>query len=63
MAKRYPTHIGYFMFAKQPKNKGDPAEEMPEEDRNLIGFFELLFEVDRRINPQLYISPNQENSD
>ena len=29
-------------------------EELSEEDRNLIGFFELLFEVDRRINPHLY---------
>lgn len=32
----------------------DPNEELSEEDRNLFGFFELLLEVDMRINPQLY---------
>ena len=28
-----------------------------EAEENLIGFFRLLFEIDRRINPQLYGRP------
>lgn len=29
----------------------------PEEKRNLVGFFELLVKVDKRINPELYKHP------
>lgn len=33
----------------------------PEEKRNLLGFFELLIRVDKRINPALYQQNNQNN--
>ena len=26
----------------------------PEDKRNLVGFFELLMKVDRRVNPHIY---------
>ncbi len=29
----------------------------PEAEQNLVGFFRLLMEVDRRINPELYGKP------
>ena len=29
--------------------------------RNLLGFFDLLIKVDRRVNPQLYQKQNDDN--
>lgn len=41
-------------FKEQPSKRIE-LEEMPAEDqRNLVGFFELLLKVDKRVNPHLY---------
>ena len=33
----------------------------PEDKRNLVGFFDLLIKVDKRINPALYQLKTQNN--
>jgi hypothetical protein len=38
-----------------PKRIPSNARSPNFEDRNLIGFFELLLKIDRRVNPQLYV--------
>jgi hypothetical protein len=51
-------------FKKEALPRGNTTNnELSEEDRNLIGFFELLFDVDRRINPHLYASTNKQSND
>jgi len=35
----------------------------PSATDNLIGFFALLLEIDRRVNPHLYVQPAKENYD
>lgn len=42
-------------MAEEPKKEIENIEEDDfEADQNLLGFFELLLKVDRRINPHLY---------
>jgi hypothetical protein len=44
-----------------PKNKQKPLQQEQVND-NLVGFFELLLKIDRRVNPDLY-KPQIKNSD
>lgn len=50
------------MFAKKAKNN-KRKEVIPDPDfdarTNLIGFFSLLLEVDKRVNPQKYALSNE----
>jgi len=39
--------------AKKPRDWSVATLE-PDEKRNLLGFFDLLLKVDRRVNPNLY---------
>jgi hypothetical protein len=44
---------------RKPNKNSDWNEE---EKRNAVGFFALLFKVDRRINPHLYQQKSRENN-
>ena len=39
------------MFSRTP-TQPDPKEQEAED--NLVGFFDLLLKIDRRVNPELY---------
>lgn len=47
-----------FEFQKEEKTE----QEEFEAKENLLGFFRLLFEVDRRINPHLYEDKRDTNN-
>lgn len=42
--------------------KEETQENDFEADQNLLGFFELLLKVDKRINPHLYINPDEKET-
>ncbi|MEQ1500417.1 MAG: hypothetical protein ABL917_03555 [Parcubacteria group bacterium] len=39
---------------EQPKKTFKIKELSAQDKRNFVGFFELLFKVDKRLNPHLY---------
>jgi len=47
------------MLEKQKTNQ-EPTESDLEARKNIAGFFGLLLEIDKRLNPQLYQANNQE---
>ena len=50
-------------MAEETKRENEMSDtEDYEADQNLIGFFELLLKVDKRLHPELY-KPITENSD
>jgi hypothetical protein len=57
------------MYARRIKNKKENGgvDNTPKVDPsatdNLIGFFALLLEIDRRVNPHLYKNQGQERYD
>jgi hypothetical protein len=47
---------------KEQLQKGGKLDNLSaEENRNFVGFFELLLKVDKRVNPHLYKSNNKNN--
>lgn len=48
------------MFSKTPKQP-DLKEQGAE--NNLVGFFDLLLKIDRRINPELYQNQQEQSHD
>ena len=46
---------------EEPIKKVDEESDF-EADQNLLGFFELLLKVDRRINPHLYTKPDEKET-
>ena len=54
--------MGLFMEASDKENQVESSKLMdlnPEDKRNLVGFFELLLKIDKRVNPDLYNSHQQ----
>lgn len=47
------------MFENQQENQ-KPIENNFEARQNIAGFFGLLLEIDKRLNPQFYQAPNKE---
>jgi hypothetical protein len=47
-------------MADKAKNNDINLDEQLEARQNLFGFFRLLYEVDRRTNPQLYKRPKKD---
>ncbi len=48
-------------MVEKPKGKEKPLEDMDfEAKQNLVGFFDLLLEIDKRNNPEKY--KNNENN-
>jgi len=48
----------------KPFNKGLSEQEVFEAKQNLVGFFHLLYKIDKRINPHLYENKgNPDNPD
>lgn len=52
------------MSGKNNKQKSDwSVKDLSEIERNnLLGFFELLIKVDKRVNPQLYQNANNRSA-
>ena len=48
-------------MAEEPIKSTDNENDF-EADQNLLGFFELLLKVDMRVNPHLYIKPDEEET-
>jgi len=48
--------------SQNEKNKKDEQNDF-EARQNLLGFFSLLWEIDKRINPHLYEKGNENNRD
>lgn len=46
---------------KKEEEKQDDKSDAEEARNNLLGFFELLLKVDKRINPQNYIKTKKPN--
>lgn len=42
------------MFPKESNDKKDAVFDDPEAESNLVGFYNLLLTIDKRINPQSY---------
>ena len=42
------------MFSDEAKDKRDAVFDDPESQSNLVGFYNLLLAIDKRVNPQLY---------
>lgn len=47
------------MLENQEENQ-KPINSELEARQNIAGFFSLLLEIDKRLNPQLYQAPNKE---